>query len=216
MPMIHNLAFACLLSACGLAALAGETGKPANESEAMKADEHTLGPKVGAKAPDAALQTHTGEAMQLSSMLGKGPVVMVFYRGGWCPYCTKSLAGWDERMPEFAAAGATVMGLTPEKPGFVAETVQAKQLDFKVYSDHTQAAAKAYNLVFSLDTDTITKYKGYGIDLSERNANAKWDLPHPATILIDTNGIVRKAWVNEDYRTRVSPDEVLAALKELK
>lgn len=183
---------------------------------AASAPAQSMGLKVGEKVPEAMLQTADGKDVALSSLYAQGPVVVVFYRGGWCPYCTKSLAGWDEQLSAIKASGARFVAITPEKPSAVAQTAQKNELEMMILSDAKSEAGKAFGVMFDMPVDMQEKYKGYGVNLAEHNASGAWSLPHPGTFIIDTTGTVRFASVNADYRVRPAPDEVMTALKALK
>jgi len=161
------------------------------------------------------LRTVENESVEFSSLYAKQPVVVVFYRGGWCPYCTKSLGAWDARMHDVRDLGATFVAITPEKPDYTQKTEAEKVPGMTILSDPAGELAKKFGLLFSLDDGTITKYKGYGIDLAERNVDGEWNLPHPGTFIIDTQGVIRFASVNPDYRVRPSPDEIIPELRKI-
>ena len=175
-----------------------------------------IGLKVGEKVPQAMLLDAGGAEVPLSSLYAQGPVVVVFYRGGWCPYCTKSLEGWDEQLGALKASGARLVAISPEKPDNVSQTVDKNTLEMTVLSDARNEAGKAFGLMFDLPADLQKAYKGYGVDLAAHNASGAWSLPHPGTFIIDTTGTVRFASVNPDYRVRPQPAEVLEALAALK
>ncbi|MCC7390597.1 MAG: AhpC/TSA family protein [Phycisphaerales bacterium] len=171
---------------------------------------------VGDRAPDATVYTQDGQPVSLASLYQDGPVVVTFYRGGWCPFCQRALEGWQTRLDELHDAGATLVALTPESPDHAADTTTDHHLGFAVYSDSKMQAAKAYEVFFEVDQDTQTKYKGYGIDLSSWNANSLWTLPAPGTFVIDRKGVVRYAWADWDYTKRADPDEVIGVVQGLK
>lgn len=212
MSTLRAAAFIAAL-ACTLPVAAGDQQPASTQAETAPAA--IWGPKVGEKAPGGGLLNRVGEPVELASLLGKGPVIIIFYRGSWCPYCTKSLRAWDGRMGEFTAAGASVIAISPEKPGYASQMTNAHELDFQAYSDPTGDVCRSYNVLFNVSEEIKTKYKSYRIDLADRNADGEWSLPHPATIIIDKGGVVRNVWVDEDYTKRVDPDTVLAALKAL-
>jgi peroxiredoxin len=171
---------------------------------------------VGDRAPDATVYTQDGQPVSLASLYKDGPVVVTFYRGGWCPFCQRALEGWQTRLDELHDAGATLVALTPESPDHAADTITDHHLGFAVYSDSKMQAAKAYEVFFEVDQDTQTKYKGYGIDLSSWNANGLWTLPAPGTFVIDRKGVVRYAWADWDYTKRADPEEVIRVVRGLK
>lgn len=170
--------------------------------------------EVGAKAPGGTLTTIDGESVELASMYGDGPLVITFYRGGWCPFCNKAMAKWAESQSSLQEAGARWLAITPEKPSFTKETSEKFQ-GLTVLSDANFEASKAFGLYFDLDEQIKGTYKGYGIDLEEHNANGLWSLPHPATFIIDSDGIVQFVEVHVDYKQRTDPQTVLAALKNI-
>lgn len=170
---------------------------------------------AGDRAPDATLQTADGRAVHLAEVYARGPVVVAFYRGGWCPYCANELKEWQDRLEELHALGGELIAITPEAPGFASQTVSKHGLGFTVLSDAHGEAAARFDLGFTLDERTREKYRGYGIDLQQINARQNWELVIPATYLIDEEGVIRYAYVNEDYTKRADPDEVLGALRRL-
>lgn len=199
------------LMAAGALVMAGAgegDGKPA---EAAK----PIGMRVGEKAPNATLKTIKGESVTLASLLEKGPVVLTFYRGDWCPYCNKALKEWEPRLPEVASAGGTFVAVTLEKPSEIEKMHTKIGPEMIILGDPAGETAKAFNILFTVDDSTRTKYKGYGIDVGASNSDGQWTLPHPATFVIDRGGVIRYSFVNADYRFRANPDDVIAMLKSL-
>ncbi len=174
-----------------------------------------IGMPVGDKAPAVTLKTIEGEGVTLASLLEKGPVVLTFYRGDWCPYCNKALKEWEPKLPEVASAGATFVAVTLEKPSEIEKMHKKIGPEMTILGDPAGKAAKAFNILFTVDDATKTKYKGFGIDVGASNADGQWTLPHPATFVIDRGGVIRYSFVNADYRFRASPDDVIAMLKSL-
>lgn len=170
---------------------------------------------AGDRAPDATLQTGDGREVRLSEVYAGGPVVLAFYRGGWCPYCASELKEWQGRLDELHSLGAELIAITPEAPGYASQTVSKHGLGFMVLSDVNGEAAAGFDLGFTVDEATAEKYRGYGIDLEQVNARKNWELVIPATYLIDEKGIIRYAYVNEDYTKRADPGEVLKVLRRL-
>ncbi len=173
------------------------------------------GLSVGDRAPDATLKTVDGKAVHLAPMYADGPVIVTFYRGGWCPFCNRALAAWQSRMDEVENAGATFIAITPESPANAEKTADKGKLSYTVLSDANQEAARAFRVHFTVNDETRERYKGYGIDLAASNASGTWELPAPGTFVIDRKGIVRYAFADWDYHVRADPDEVLAAVKSL-
>ena len=173
----------------------------------------TPGLHVGDRAPDAGLLTDRGTPVRLSSFYGDGATVVMFYRGGWCPYCNASLKEFRDYQSDFDEAGAKIVAITPEKPDLTAQTSEKNGLGYTVLSDAGMEAARAYDVLFDLDADTKSKYEGYGIDLAANNAAGTWQLPAPGTFVVDSKGEIVYAFADWDYTKRADPAEVLRAVR---
>lgn len=191
------------------------------EPEPKPAETQTAAPAVmpglhvGDTAPDAQVARTNGDPVQLGDLYKKGPIVLVFYRGGWCPYCNKALAGWEERLAKMSSLGATIIAVTPDGPKHIEQTVTDQKLRFEVLSDYKGQAASMFGIGFEMPAEMQEKYKGYGVDLSQRNWNQSWTLPHPAAYVIDRDAKVRYAYCNEDYKVRADPEEAIEALEQI-
>ncbi|MCL7763783.1 AhpC/TSA family protein [Polaribacter sp. Z014] len=170
---------------------------------------------VGDKAPDFSLKNALDESVSLYDELKNGPVVLTWYRGGWCPYCNITLHYLQEKLPEFQEAGATLMALTPELPDNSLNTSEKNNLEFNVLSDVGNTIGKEYGVVFKL-TDEVAEIYEAGFGLSKVNGETSNELPLAATYVIDTNGIIQYAFLDADYRERAEPSAILAALNKLK
>lgn len=172
--------------------------------------------QVGDKAPDFTLKNAKGEQIMLSKMVGEGPVILTWYRGGWCPYCNIALAAMQEKLPDFKKAGARLVALTPELPDKSLDTRQKNELEFTVLTDLNHGVAREYGLVFELTPKVRELYRGF-FDLNEFNGKAAGDgeLPLAATYVIDRKGMVRWAFLDADYRQRAEPSDVLKAVRAL-
>lgn len=213
---IFGILIAGTVASVGVLTQGGLTAPSAAQNRQPEEKPPKPGLKVGEKSPEAMLARHDGKEVKLSSMVGKAPVVIIFYRGGWCPYCTKSMSAWAEKMDELKDAGASVVFITPDNPELADKTGVETKVGHVVLSDHKMEASKAFKLAFELDEKTKEKYRGYGVDLAKRNAAKTWELPHPGTFVVDTGGVIRYASVDTDYTKRAAPDEVIAAVKALK
>lgn len=169
--------------------------------------------KVGDTLPDATLTDATGNTVSLSSLLAHGPLIINFYRGGWCPYCNLELKAYQDLLPEITELGATLVAISPEKPDNSLSTAEKNALTFPVLSDTGNSFAKSIGLVFELTGDLKALYEGFGLDLPNTNAGSGWTLPIPAVYAISADGKVLFADVDLDYRRRAEPSDALAALK---
>jgi peroxiredoxin len=170
--------------------------------------------KVGDRAPDFELPGATGKTVKLSELLGRGPVVVMWYRGGWCPYCNIALRGFHKRLPEIRAAGASLVAISPETPDNSLSTAEKSHLDFEVLSDRGNKVAHAYGVAYKLPRVVAEQFKGR-LDLAKHNGSDSGELPLGATYVIDREGTIRYAFVDADYRKRAEPSDVIAALRGL-
>ncbi len=169
---------------------------------------------IGDKAPDFSLINQKGETLTLSDELKKGPVILTWYRGGWCPYCNINLHHLQERLPDFHKAGASLLALTPELPDKSLSTSEKHNLEFEVLSDVGNTVAKEYGVVFQLMKEVADVYQK-GFDLHSYNGDESNELPLAATYVIDKNGIIQYAFLDADYRKRAEPDAIISALEKL-
>ncbi len=170
---------------------------------------------VGAVAPDFVLPDATGGKVALSSLLAKGPVVLAFYRGGWCPYCSLELRTLQARLADITAADAALVAVSPQTPDNSMSTAEKLELAFPVLSDVGNVVARAYGLVFTLPEDLRQVYAGFGLDIPAANGDSTFELPVPATYVIGTDGKVAWRFADADYTKRAEPDDVIAALRSL-
>ena len=171
--------------------------------------------KAGDRAPDFTLPDTRGGSVRLSAVLGKGPVVLSFYRGGWCPYCNLELKALQSALPEFTHLGATLVAISPQTPDESLSTAEKNALAFPVLSDPGSRIAKAYGIGFDLADEPRPIYTRFGHALPDKNGDDSWVLPVPATFVIDQDGIATLAFVDVDYRNRLEPSEIVTVLKTL-
>jgi peroxiredoxin len=173
-------------------------------------------PKVGDKAELFELPDASGKTVKLADLLAKGPVVLTWYRGGWCPYCNVALRGLVKAEPQLRELGATLVAVSPEVPDVAAETVKKLDLKFPVLTDKGNLVAKKYRIAFKVPERAASTMKAFKVDLEKTNGDASGELPLGVTYVIDTDRTIRWAFVDADYRKRAEPADVLAALKALK
>lgn len=170
--------------------------------------------QTGALAPDFTLPNAAGDKTTLSTLLKKGPVVLTWYRGGWCPYCNLTLRALQKVLPEFQAAGAQLVALTPELPDKAAATSSKHQLEFEVLTDLNHQVARSYGVVFQLTPEVRDLYR-QKFNLTDFNGAGAGDdqLPLAATYIIGQDGIIRYAFLHADYRERAEPEALVSFLK---
>ncbi len=171
------------------------------------------GLKMGEKAPEFTTKNQDGKALQLSKLLKTGPVVLVFYRGQWCPYCNKQLSALQDSLGMLTAKNATVIAVSPEKQESVAQTIQKTKATFNVVSDMGLDLSKKYQVNYVVTEKMLSDYKGYGVDIAAGNGRNGGNLPVPATYIISKEGKIIYAFVNADITQRASVASLLSALK---
>ena len=173
------------------------------------------GIQVGQKAPDFSLKNAFGETVRLSDELKKGPVVLIFYRGAWCPYCNLHLHVLKKANPQFEQYGAQLIAISPQQPDKSAEQVKKDGFSFQVLSDADSAVMKDYALYFELGKDLLSVYQKFDINLEAYNGKGRNVLPVPGGFVINQNGIVTAMQAQTDYKSRMEPAMIIAALKKM-
>jgi peroxiredoxin len=168
--------------------------------------------KVADSAPRISLPNAIGNSIELATLWQQGPLIIIFYRGGWCPYCNLELRAWQQLLPQVKAAGATLVAVSPQTPDNSLSTAEKNELAFEVLSDSALEASNSFGLAFDMPTELVTLYQTVGHDLPKTNGNGRWVLPVPATYVINRQGLVQFAHVDVDYRNRAEPAEILAKL----
>lgn len=168
--------------------------------------------KAGDRAPRIALINAKGALLDIESLLSRGPAIVTFYRGGWCPYCNLELRAFQEIMPEIKAAGASLVAISPEKPDDTLSTAEKNALDFEVLSDTGQKVGRAFGLVYTFSDELKGAYREFGLNIPDKNDADEWALPISATYVIDRDGTIIYAYTDADYRDRADPQDVLAVL----
>ncbi|MEM9481525.1 MAG: peroxiredoxin-like family protein [Verrucomicrobiota bacterium] len=173
--------------------------------------------RKGNTVPDFTLKEATGEEVTLSELYEEGPVVLTWYRGGWCPYCNIQLKAYQQILPEIEAAGAKLVAVTPELPDHSLSTAERHELKFIVLSDVGNVVAKDFGLVYGMSDELVRIYKDFEIDLAVSNGpEAKSnELPLPATYIIGTDGKVAWHFIDPDYSKRAEPATIIEELKKL-
>ncbi len=167
------------------------------------------------RIPDVTLRTAEGAAVKLREEVAKKPAVLVFYRGGWCPYCTAHLAALSEIHDDLTEAGFQILAIGADQPWKIAATPGYDKFNYTLLSDSGMKAADAFGISFKVSDETLSKYvNDYKIDIEAASGETHHKLPHPAVFIVDTGGTIRYAHVNPDYRTRLEPKKILAKARE--
>lgn len=170
--------------------------------------------REGDRIPTFRLPNQRGEMVSAVELLARGPMVLTFYRGGWCPYCNLELKALHDALPQIREEGGHLVAVSPQRPAKTESMVaNLSLLDFEVLSDVGNRVSRQFGLVFALDEALRPVYRQFGFDLEEYNGDASWELPIPATYVADPDGRIRYAFVDPDYTRRAEPATVLAALR---
>jgi len=170
--------------------------------------------KTGDGAPAIVLGNARGDTVDVGALLKNGPVIVSFYRGGWCPYCNFELRAFQQILRQIEAAGATLVAISPEKPDDTLSTAEKNALSFEVLSDVGQKVGRAFGLVYDFSDELKSAYKEFGIDIPGKNGAEDWALPISATYVVDRDGTIIYAYTDADYRDRAEPADVLEVLKK--
>ena len=171
--------------------------------------------KVGDAAPDFLLPNAVGKDVQLFQLLNNGPVVLTFYRGGWCPFCSAELQAYEHVLDEIQKLGAMVAAISPQTPDNSMTTAEKENLTIEVLSDIHNEAAQKFGIVYHVQDELQALYADLGLDLPAFNGDSSFDLPVPATYVIGADGVIQMAYVDPDYTRRIDPTEVLSVLRTL-
>jgi len=169
---------------------------------------------INSKAPEFKLKDQSGIDQSLKELRKKGPVVVVFYRGNWCPYCNKELKRLQDSLQYITAKGAQVIAITPEAQEGINKTIEKSGAVFPILYDADMKTAKAYQVSFQVDDKTVERYKGFGTDLLSINQQKqKAFLPVPAIYIINKEGSITYRFFDADYRKRLAVKDILEQLK---
>ena len=172
--------------------------------------------KRGQKAEDFILMDTGGRPVRLKTLLDGGPVVLSFYRGGWCPYCSIELRGLQRAWPEIESLGAAMIAISPQLPDNSFSTVIKNEVEFPVLSDVGNIVAKRFGIVYKLSKELLSVHAKADHSLSTFNGETgSQELPMAATFVLDQSGKIQLAFVDEDYTRRLDPDKIIEALQRL-
>jgi peroxiredoxin len=169
---------------------------------------------INSKAPDFKATDQNGNEVRLKDLLKKGKVVLVFYRGYWCPYCNRQLKRLEDSLQLIKDKGATVIAITPEKPESISQTVEKTKTSFPILYDEGLKIMKAYEVEFVVPENTVTRYRNTGIDLEKINGRDWNYLPVPAIYIIDKESTITYRFFNTDYKKRPTVQEIVKNLEK--
>ncbi|MDR3496909.1 MAG: peroxiredoxin-like family protein [Ancalomicrobiaceae bacterium] len=169
--------------------------------------------KAGDTLPTFSLADPDGNTVSSGDLLARGPLVISFYRGVWCPYCNMELQALEEALPKFQELGASLVAISPQNPVNSRKSVRQNNLTFPILSDPMNDVAAAFGLRFDMPDYLIELYMSLKNDLPVFNGDPSWTLPMPARYVVGQDGVILYAEINPDYTRRPEPDDMLPALR---
>ncbi len=203
-------AFAVIASTVGFTHMAH--GQQSASSVPNRAED-AMPLKAGAKVPSTNLKTLDGKDISLRTALGKKPTVIIFYRGGWCPFCNAHLSELAKIDGDIRKRGYQIVAITPDLPEELNKTIDKDHLTYKLYSDSKADAMMAFGVAYRLDDPTFTKYRDqYKIDLERSSGQKHHILPVPSVFVVNAKGKITFVYSNPDYKIRIKGQDLLEAL----
>jgi len=170
---------------------------------------------VGDEAPIFELPDAYGRVVRLEDLLKKGPVIVSFYRGSWCPFCNMELGALQREVDAVEAAGVKLVAISPNVPDESLGVIEKHGITFPVLSDHENTVARKFNLVYEMESGLVAYYTKIDRNVDQMNGSAAWELPVPATYVIDQEGVIQYAFVDLNHRVRAEPADVVAVAAAL-
>jgi peroxiredoxin len=171
--------------------------------------------REGDHIPEFLLPNAEGQLVSSAQLLANGPLVLSFYRGVWCPYCSEELNGLADATQRLKAAGATVAAITAEVGGMALKTKKERKLQFEILCDVDNGVAMEFGLMFRIPEDIQASYMKFNVNMPKIYGNDGWMIPIPATYVVGRDGVIVYAYVNPDYRDRCDPESLVEIVKKL-
>lgn len=168
--------------------------------------------KAGDAAPEFKVFNQNHETLELIELLKKGKVIVLFYRGAWCPYCNRHMSNLQDSLNLITEKGASIIVLSPEVDASIEKSISKTKATFNIVHDSAYTIMNKYGVAFQVDEKSIKRYKLFGIDLEEANGNQDNILPVPATFIINKKGIIDFIHFDENYKKRLSVESILKYL----
>ncbi len=171
---------------------------------------------VGAKMPSFSLKDANGKTVGSRDLLKQGSLVVVFYRGSWCPFCNLYLRNLQKNLAQIKAAGGNLIAVSVENPDNSLSVAKKNSLDFTVLSDPNLTVARSFGIVYQMPKETDELYKSHGLDVAKHNAMEKAELPLSATYVVNRKGEIAYAFLEPDYKKRAEPQTIIETLQKIK
>ena len=168
---------------------------------------------VGQPIPEMSLVAVDGKDFDLQAAAREQPLAIIFYRGGWCPYCNTHLGQLQKIDSDLRELGYRIIAISPDRQEKVSESIDKHNMTYTLLSDSSMTAAKAFGIAFEVDKPTLEKLASYTIDIEDASGEKHHLLPVPSVFLAGKDGIIDFVYANPDYKTRLAPEVLLAAAK---
>ena len=193
----------------------GNTMEDGNKNAAKNANE--ICPiKISEEAPSANLQTIEGKEIDIRNVIKDKKTIIIFYRGGWCPYCSLQLSEIQKIEDQLIELGYKIIAISMDKSENLSATLGKYKMKYELYSDSKANACKAFGIAFTVENDYIQKLKSYNMDLEESSGETHHILPVPGVFITDNKGVIQFEYVNPDYKVRINAQLLLEAAKIIK
>lgn len=209
------LSLSLLIASCaGTPGNGGDGGNVTNPGADYATEAAAVSPVLtGTTIPDVTVRTAEGDTVTLRERISRQPTVLIFYRGGWCPYCNRHLAELQRVETQLTEMGYQILAVSADRPEMLRELRLDSVPGYTLLSDASMEAARKFGLAFKVDAETVEKYRENGMDLEMRSGHDHHLLPVPAVFLVNTDGKITFQYVNPDYRTRIKSEVLLAAAR---
>lgn len=165
--------------------------------------------KIGEEIPSAILQSLDGNEINIREVVKGNKSVIIFYRGGWCPYCNLHLSELVQIEDSLVKLGYKIIAISMDKPDSLRSTLEKHNMKYELYSDSKADVCTAFGIAFKVDEEYFAKLKSYNIDLEASSGQTHHILPVPGAFIVDTNGIIQFEYVNPNYKSRIKGDVLL-------
>jgi peroxiredoxin len=169
--------------------------------------------KVGDSIPDVTLRSVDNQELKLRTLVAEKPTVLIFFRGGWCPFCNAQLSSLLGIEQELNKEGVQLIAIGMDQPSKLRETMQHDKLDYLLLSDSDATAVKAFGIAYKVDDVTLARMKSFNVDLNSATGNSDHILPHPSVFVVSTSGIIRFVHADTNFKVRLAASKVLEAAK---
>ena len=170
---------------------------------------------TGQQIPDVILKNASGMDVDLHKLVSEQKSLILFYRGGWCPFCNSQLSQISNIEDELYNKDVQIIAISPDRPQFLEDSLTDQELGYTLLSDSDMSVSKKFGIAFKVDPAEVASLKENNMDIEQRSGHDHHLLPVPAIFLVDTDGTIHFQYVNPDYKVRAGDKVLLAAVDEL-